>query len=52
MSSDGPRQIVPLAAVYLWPTSLTVLFLRVSVEGPPSSAVAFSMLKLFFPQWR
>ena len=45
-------QIALLAAVYSETTSLTVLFLRVSVEGLLSSAVAFSMLKLFFPRWR
>jgi hypothetical protein len=42
------RQIALLAVVCVETTSLTVLFLGVRVEGPLSSAVAFSVLKLFF----
>jgi hypothetical protein len=38
------RHLSVLATVYLGTTSLTVLILRVSVEGPLSSEAAFGML--------
>ena len=52
MSSESHHRLPLLAMVYSETTSLTVLILRVSVEGPLSSKAAFGMLKLLFPRWR
>jgi hypothetical protein len=52
MSFEASPPILLLATVYFQTTSLTVLNLRVSVEGPLRSKAAFKMLKLLFPQWR
>jgi len=44
MSFDGVPSFAALAMVYSETTSLTVLILRVSVEGPLSSEAAFGVL--------